>query len=125
MTEDGSHVTLGDVARIEIGAESYNIIGRWNREPASGIAIELAPEANALTTIQAVKDRVADFATIIPDSLEIVYPIDDSPFIRASIIDHQDRRGQIDGDPHRSGLRVQLHLARRLGQDLRLAALAA
>lgn len=86
VTEDGSHVTLADVARIEIGAESYNIIGRWNREPASGIAIELSPEANALTTIQAVKDRVADFEDIIPDNLEIVYPIDVSPFIRASIL---------------------------------------
>ncbi len=86
VTEDGSHVTLDDVARIEIGAESYSIIGRWNGEPASGIAIELAPEANALETIQAVKDRVADLGAIIPDNLEIVYPVDVSPFIQASIL---------------------------------------
>ena len=86
VAEDGAHVTLGDVARVEIGAENYNIIGRWNREPASGIAIQLAPEANALATIQAVKDQVAAFDAIIPDSLEIVYPIDVSPFIRASIV---------------------------------------
>jgi len=85
VTEDGSYVTLADIARIEIGAESYNVIGRWNRQPASGIAIELAPGANALETIQAVKDRVADFDEVIPNSLEIVYPIDVSPFIRASI----------------------------------------
>jgi len=86
VTEDGGYVTLGDVARIEIGAESYNVIGRWNRQPASGIAIQLAPGSNALETIQAVKDRVADFEEIIPDSLEIVYPIDVSPFIQASIL---------------------------------------
>ncbi len=85
VAEDGSHVTLSDIARIEIGAESYNVIGRWNRQPASGIAIELGPGANALETIQAVKDRVADFDEIIPDSLEIVYPVDVSPFIEASI----------------------------------------
>ncbi len=85
VTENGSHVTLGDIARIEVGAENYNVIGRWNREAASGIAIQLSPEANALTTIQAVKDRVADFDSIIPDSLEIVYPVDVSPFISASI----------------------------------------
>ncbi|MBC2600165.1 efflux RND transporter permease subunit [Puniceicoccus vermicola] len=85
VTEDGGYVTLSDVARIEIGAESYSIIGRWNGQPASGIAIELAPGANALETIQAVKDRVADFGDIIPDSLEIVYPIDSAPFIQASI----------------------------------------
>ncbi|MDT8409279.1 MAG: efflux RND transporter permease subunit [Wenzhouxiangellaceae bacterium] len=85
VLEDGSSVTLGDVARVELGAESYNIIGRWNREPASGIAIELASGANALETIQAVKDRIADFEPIIPESLVLVYPIDISPFIRTSI----------------------------------------
>lgn len=86
VTQDGARVTLDDIARIEIGAENYSVIGRWNGQPASGIAIELAPGANALETIQAVKDRVADFDSIIPDSLEIVYPIDVAPFIRASIL---------------------------------------
>ncbi|NDY74342.1 hydrophobe/amphiphile efflux-1 family RND transporter [Desulfobacter hydrogenophilus] len=85
VNQDGSQLTLGDVARIEIGAESYNIIGRYNRRPASGIAIELAPGANALATVQAVKDRVKEFEDIIPDALEIVYPIDISPFVKASI----------------------------------------
>lgn len=85
VTENGSHVTLGDVARIEIGAENYNIVGRWNREPASGIAIQLAPKANALETLQLVKDRIAELDNIIPDSMEIIYPIDVSPFIRTSI----------------------------------------
>ncbi len=85
VSEDGGRVTLGDVARIEIGAESYSIIGRWNRKPASGIAIELAPGANALETIKAVKQRVEDFGSIIPDSLEVVYPIDVAPYIETSI----------------------------------------
>ncbi len=85
VSEDGGNITLDDIARIEVGAESYNVIGRWNRQPASGIAIQLAPGANALETIQAVKDRVADFDNIIPESLETVYPIDVSPFIEASI----------------------------------------
>ncbi len=85
VNSDGSHVSLGDVARIEIGAESYRVIGRWNRQPASGIAIELSPSANALETIKAVKARVNDFDNIIPDDLEIQYPVDISPFIEASI----------------------------------------
>ena len=85
VNSDGSHVSLGDVARIEIGAESYRVIGRWNGQPASGIAIELSPSANALETIQAVKARVDDFDNIIPDDLEIQYPVDISPFIEASI----------------------------------------
>ncbi|HKL83674.1 MAG TPA: efflux RND transporter permease subunit, partial [Desulfobacter sp.] len=85
VNQDGSQLTLGDVARIEIGAESYNIIGRYNRRPASGIAIELASGANALATIQAVKDRIKAFEDIIPDALEIAYPVDISPFVKASI----------------------------------------
>lgn len=85
VTEEGAYVTLDDVARIEVGAESYSVVGRWNREPASGIAIELSPEANALETIQLVKNQVDELDSIIPDSLEIIYPIDVSPFIRASI----------------------------------------
>jgi len=85
VLQDGSHVTLDDVARIEIGAESYNVIGRWNREPASGLAIELAPGANALETIQGVKDRIAEFDPVIPESLELFYPIDISPYIESSI----------------------------------------
>lgn len=85
VLEDGSDVRLDDIARIEIGAENYNIIGRWNRKPASGIAIELAAGANALTTIEAVKDRIGDFEDVIPKNLDVVYPIDNAPYIRDSI----------------------------------------
>ncbi|MFT7373605.1 MAG: hydrophobe/amphiphile efflux-1 (HAE1) family protein [Oleiphilaceae bacterium] len=85
VNQDGSQATLGDVARVEIGAESYSIIGRYNRQPASGIAIELTPNANALQTIQAVKDRIQEFSDIIPEQLEIAYPVDISPFVEASI----------------------------------------
>ena len=82
---NGASLTLGDVARIEVGAESYRVLGRWNGKPASGIAIELAPSANALATIEALKARIDEFKSIIPDDLDIAYPVDTSPFIRASI----------------------------------------
>jgi len=85
VNQDGSQVSLGEVARVEIGAESYSVIGRYNRRPASGIAIELAPNANALETIQAVKDRIAEFDDIIPEQLQINYPVDISPFVEASV----------------------------------------
>ncbi|MBA2882432.1 multidrug efflux pump [Desulfosalsimonas propionicica] len=85
VAPDGSRVTLGDVARIEIGAESYSIIGRYKRNPAAGIAIQLAPGANALETIQALKDRVEEFRPIFPKGIATAYPVDISPFIRASI----------------------------------------
>ncbi|AGH44392.1 efflux RND transporter permease subunit [Paraglaciecola psychrophila] len=87
VDQDGAHVTLGDIARVEIGSESYSVIGRYNRRPASGIAIELASDANALQTIQAVKDRIQEFDDIIPKQLKVVYPVDISPFVEASIYD--------------------------------------
>lgn len=87
VDQSGSQVTLSDVARIEIGAENYSVIGRYNGKPASGIAIELAPNANALATIQAVKDRVDEFGDIIPDALEVEYPVDIAPFVQASIFE--------------------------------------
>jgi len=87
VSQSGSQVTLKDVARVEIGAENYRVLGRYNRYPASGIAIELSSNANALETIQAVKDRVNEFKDVIPKQLEIVYPVDISPFVKASIFE--------------------------------------
>lgn len=84
---DGSKVTLGDVARIEIGAESYSVIGRYNRKQASGIAIQLAPDANALETILAIKNRVEEFRSIFPPGVEIAYPVDISPYVSSSIFE--------------------------------------
>ncbi len=84
---DGSGVTIGDVARIEIGAESYRVIGRYSRKPAAGIAIHLAPGANALETLEAVKARVEEFRPIFPPGVETAFPVDISPFIRTSIFE--------------------------------------
>jgi multidrug efflux pump len=84
---DGSKVTLGDVARIEIGAENYQVVGRYTRKPAAGIAIQLAPGANALETLQAIKARVEEFRPIFPQGVETAYPVDVAPFIRTSIFE--------------------------------------
>ncbi len=84
---DGSTVTLGDVARVEIGAESDVFISRYNGYPATGLAIKLAPGANALATIQAVKDKMKALSATLPPDIKVVYPIDTSPFISLSIKD--------------------------------------
>ncbi len=82
---DGGLVLLDDVARVEIGAENYATIARFNRDPASGMAISLAPGANALETAQAVKARMNEFADFFPDGVEHVIPYDTTPFIEISI----------------------------------------
>ncbi len=85
VNTDGSQVRVGDVARVELGAESYNVIARYKRHPAAGMAVSLAAGANALDTIERLKNRVEELKGGLPDGVKVVYPLDSSPFIELSI----------------------------------------
>ncbi|MCU7554751.1 efflux RND transporter permease subunit [Alteromonas sp. ASW11-19] len=85
VNTDGSQVRVGDVARVELGAESYNVIARYKRHPAAGMAVSLASGANALETIDRVKARVEELKRNLPEGVKVVYPLDSSPFIELSI----------------------------------------
>ncbi|WP_085581093.1 efflux RND transporter permease subunit [Thalassospira mesophila] len=85
VNTDGSQVRLGDVARVEIGAESYNVVARYNGKGAVGIGVNLATGANALDTAEAVKSRIGELKAYMPDGVEIVYPYDTTPFVKISI----------------------------------------
>ncbi|GAA4776882.1 efflux RND transporter permease subunit [Stakelama sediminis] len=82
---DGSVVHLSDVARVELGSESYGILSRVNRHPGAGIAISLAPGADALSTAQAVKAEVRKEAKNFPEGLEYTFPFDTTAFIKLSV----------------------------------------
>ena len=82
---DGSVVRLADVARVEIGAESYGFDSKWNGKPGAGIGIKLAPGANALTTVDLVKARVNEIAKTFPGDIKVIYPYDTTPFVRLSV----------------------------------------
>ncbi|WP_294393372.1 efflux RND transporter permease subunit [uncultured Sphingomonas sp.] len=82
---DGSIVRLGDVARVEIGSETYDYTVRYNGVPASGMAIRLAPGANALDTVEAVKARMGELSKTFPSDIKVNYPYDSTPFVRLSI----------------------------------------
>ncbi|HEY3491127.1 MAG TPA: efflux RND transporter permease subunit [Candidatus Deferrimicrobiaceae bacterium] len=82
---DGSVVRLRDVARSEIGTESYEMVGQYNGKPASGLAIRLASGANALNTAKAVKDKVDELSKFFPAGVKAVYPYDTTPFVKISI----------------------------------------
>src|SRR6267143_1314289 len=82
---DGSQVRLRDVARVGLGAESFNIDNKYNGQPASGIGIQLATGANALQTANAVRARIAQLQPYFPHGLQAVYPNDVTPFIKISI----------------------------------------
>ena len=81
----GATVRLSDVARVELGNENYGFVARENGKPAAGIAIQLAPGADALQTADAVKTRAAELARNFPAGLKVTYPFDSTPFVRLSI----------------------------------------
>lgn len=84
---NGAIVRLGDVARVELGAQSYAVASRMNGRPAAGIAIQLAPGANALTTADAVKAKAKSLAASFPPGVKLAFPVDNTTFIRVSIND--------------------------------------
>lgn len=81
----GANVYLGDVARVELGSESYAVVSFYNGKPASGLAIKLATGANALDTAKAVRAKVDEMKPFFPQGLEVVYPYDTTPFVEQSI----------------------------------------
>ncbi|MGK9264088.1 efflux RND transporter permease subunit [Sinorhizobium meliloti] len=82
---DGSLVRLNDVARVELGAESYTNTSTYNNMPAAGLAIKLATGANAINTAQAVQETISRLEGTFPEGVEAVYPYDTTPFVRLSI----------------------------------------
>ncbi|MEZ5896389.1 MAG: efflux RND transporter permease subunit [Parvularculaceae bacterium] len=83
--ENGSQVLLGDVARVEIGADSYSRFGEYMNIPASGMAIQLANGANALETAEAVKEKVNELVEFLPPGVKPFIHYDTTPFIEESI----------------------------------------
>ena len=84
-TTNGAQVRLSDVARVELGQESYALVSRFNRHPAAGIAVQLAPGADALETAEAVKAKVASLAGSLPPGYKVAYPRDSTAFIELSV----------------------------------------
>jgi multidrug efflux pump len=81
----GARVRLSDVARVELGAENYNSDRRLNGKPGAGIAIFLAPGADALETADLVKTRVEQMAKSFPPGYRYAYAYDTTDFIKLSI----------------------------------------
>ncbi|WP_422014168.1 efflux RND transporter permease subunit [Roseateles sp.] len=82
---DGATVHLRDVARVELGAESYATVSRYNGKPAAGIAVKLATGANALATAKAVEADLKRMAPFMPAGVKAVVAYDSTPFVEVSI----------------------------------------
>jgi hydrophobe/amphiphile efflux-1 (HAE1) family protein len=84
---NGSIVRLGDVARVEIGGDTYSTSTRFNGRAAAAVAVKLASGANALNTVALVKARVTQLSGQFPAGIAVAFPVDNSSFITLSIKD--------------------------------------
>ncbi|HSN79451.1 MAG TPA: efflux RND transporter permease subunit, partial [Rhodoferax sp.] len=82
---DGSAVRLKDVARIELGAQSYATSARLNGKPSTGIGVQLSPSGNALATAKAVRARMHELEKFFPKGVAWAIPYDSSKFIETSL----------------------------------------
>jgi len=82
---DGSTVRLGDVARVELGSESYNFSSRLNGQPAAAIGVQLSPKGNALSTSEAIRVKMEELSRYFPQGVAYDIPYDTSPFVEISI----------------------------------------
>ena len=85
VNPDGSQVRLRDVGRAELGAQSFNIDSKYNGNAAAGLAIKLAPGANALDTAAAIRETIDGLKPFFPPGMDVVYPYDTTPFVTLSI----------------------------------------
>jgi multidrug efflux pump len=82
---DGSTVRLRDVARIELGAQSYSTSARLNGKPSTGIGVQLSPSGNALATAKAIRTRMEELSKFFPPGVKWTIPFDSSRFVSISI----------------------------------------
>ncbi|KFF64856.1 acriflavine resistance protein B [Pectobacterium brasiliense] len=82
---DGSRVILSDVARLELGPQSYTFSTRENGQISTGAAIQLAPGANAVRTADQIKLRLDDLSKAMPSGMQYTIPFDTTPFVKISI----------------------------------------
>ena len=82
---DGSRVLLGDVARVELGAQSYGFATRDDGRASAGAAVQLSPGANAVRTAEALQARLAELSATLPAGMRYTTPFDTAPFVKISI----------------------------------------
>lgn len=83
--QEGGAVYLSDVARVEIGNESYDRLSRLDGKPAAGFGINLRTGANAVETSAAVREMMDKLQGSLPEGMAFDVPYDTAPFVELSI----------------------------------------
>ncbi|PAV48031.1 hydrophobe/amphiphile efflux-1 family RND transporter [Pseudomonas sp. HAR-UPW-AIA-41] len=81
----GASLTLGDVARVELGAQDYSLVTSLNGKRNASFGIYLQPGANALDTAQAVRDTMSRLSERFPPGIDYKIPYDTTVFVKVSI----------------------------------------
>ncbi|ESS56996.1 RND transporter, hydrophobe/amphiphile efflux-1 family protein [Enterobacter cloacae S611] len=87
VNPDGSEVRLGDLATVELGAEKYDYLSRYNGKAASGLGVKLASGANEMETAELALQRLDELSHYFPHGLEYKVAYETASFVKASIID--------------------------------------
>lgn len=82
---NGSHLHLRDVARVELGALNYDLVGRQDGRPTTFILVYLQPDGNALSAIDGTKKALQELSSSFPKGMRYEIPYDVAPFIEISI----------------------------------------
>jgi multidrug efflux pump len=82
---DGSAVRLGDVGRVELGAQNYLFDLELDGKPSAGMAVQLSTGANALATAEGIRARMAELERTFPEDIGWTVPFDSTPFIQISV----------------------------------------
>ena len=82
---DGSMILMKDIARVELGSESYNSFGKLNGAPSVLIGVYQLPDANALDVAERVKSMMNRFQERLPEGVAYSVPLDTTLFVQASI----------------------------------------
>ncbi|MBK8573433.1 MAG: efflux RND transporter permease subunit [Holophagaceae bacterium] len=85
INPDGSTIRIRDVARAELGTESYESDTKLNGKPAAGMLIRLASGANALDTSKLIKAKMGELEPFFPPSVKVSYPYETTPFVTVAI----------------------------------------
>jgi len=81
----GASVTLGDVARVELGSHDYAFKARENGQNSSGISVSMSPGANAVKTAALIRARMEELSHAMPPGMSYTVPFDTAPFVKVSI----------------------------------------
>ncbi len=82
---DGSQVKLKDIARVELGAESYSFFSRISGKDTAMISVSQLPEANAIDLSNKIQKKMAELSKSFPQGIEYHIQRDETEFVRESI----------------------------------------